>query len=97
MFNEGRYWERVQAGELIAVTLREGSPDPANQQPAGTKSVVYVIRTREGEDLVHAHAYVKPDGAIGASGRPDPKRIYKDGTVYRAGKQKDRPPEPLNV
>jgi hypothetical protein len=28
------------------------------------------------------HQYLRPDGTIGASGRPDPKALLEDGILY---------------
>jgi len=90
IFNEERYWERVQSGELIAVAIHEGTPTPDKQQPLGTKTVTVAIReTVDGPDLAHAHGFIQPDGTIGASGLMDPKRIWKDGKVYRIIKKKN--------
>lgn len=37
-------------------------------------------RTRE--DLAWVHQYQLPGGGIGASGRPDPKRLFEHGKIY---------------
>src|ERR1700728_1498913 len=83
MFNEGQYWEKVRSRELVAVVIHEGMPDPDSGQPSGTITRTYAIRDRDGNDLVHAHAFIQPGWIIGASGRLDPKRIWKDGVLYR--------------
>src|SRR5207247_3424047 len=88
MFNVGQYWERVLEGKLVAVPIHTGAPTPESGQPPGTTTKTFAIReTKNGPDLAHAHAFIRPDGTIGASGRPDPKRIWKDGKVYRIVKQ----------
>ena len=73
MFNEGRYWERVQAGELVVVPIHEGKPMPDKEQPSGTKTVTVSIRDHDGSELAHAHGFIQPGGIIGASGLMDPK------------------------
>jgi hypothetical protein len=84
MFNEGRYWERVREGELVAVEIHVGVPTPDKEQPPGTLTKTFAIReTHEGPDLAHAHAFIQPGWIIGASGRLDPKRIFRDGVLYR--------------
>jgi hypothetical protein len=30
------------------------------------------------------HQYLQPDGTLGASGQPDPKRLLHDGILYHA-------------
>ena len=42
---------------------------------------------KDGSELVRAHRFVLPDGSIGASGKPDPKRLLKDGKLYRIEKK----------
>jgi hypothetical protein len=32
--------------------------------------------SQDGEVLALVHQYLRPDGTIGASGKPDPKRLY---------------------
>ena len=32
--------------------------------------------------VAEVHQYVRPDGSLGGSGLPDPKRLYKDGILY---------------
>jgi hypothetical protein len=52
-------------------------------------------RTLAGEELARAHRYIGPDGKIGASGKPDPKRVYKDGKLYRIKSKKQLAREAL--
>lgn len=54
---------------------------PAAREPFCTRSqmVAYVVETME---LARAHRYLRPDGSLGASGRPDPKLVFKDGALY---------------
>lgn len=33
------------------------------------------------------HFYLRRDGTIGGSGKPDPKWLFEDGIVYAAQKQ----------
>jgi hypothetical protein len=35
-----------------------------------------------GEKVAGVHQYLRPDGTIGLSGRPDPKEVYIDGVLY---------------
>lgn len=43
-----------------------------------------------GDELARAHRYLRPDGKIGASGLPDPKRVFVNGVLYRIIKEKNR-------
>ncbi|MCY3960092.1 MAG: hypothetical protein OXG34_00275 [bacterium] len=35
----------------------------------------------DGQELALAHQYLLPDGTIGGSGRPDPKRLILDDEI----------------
>ena len=36
----------------------------------------------QGQWIAQAYQYVKPDGSLGASGKPDPKRIRQGGKIW---------------
>lgn len=76
---------RIERGELLPVLVSEGQPNPRMQQLAGTRSqVVEYVDSQGGRLVVVAlvHQYVRPDGSLGGSGRPDPKRVLHDGILY---------------
>jgi hypothetical protein len=87
IFNEGRYWERAQSGEFSQVILEDRHPSlmKANE-PYCTLSQSVSYRDANGNEVVRVHQYLRPDQTIGASGRPDPKRLWKDGVWYRLRK-----------
>jgi len=88
LFNECRFWERVQAGELRASLKREGHPaPPASGQPYCTRSQEVFYFDAEDLEVARVHQYLRPDGTLGGSGRPDPKRLLHEGTLYRLSKQ----------
>ena len=37
---------------------------------------------KKGQWHAQAYQYLRPDGTLGASGKPDPKRIRKDGKIW---------------
>jgi len=84
IFNE-HVWPRIQGGELMPIVASEGAPDPRNNQPPGTVSqrVEYWESTGSAlRKVATVHQYVRPDGSLGGSGRPDPKRVFHDGLLY---------------
>ena len=85
VFNEGRFHDRLTAGELIEVIEREGTPDPRNGQPPGTVSrTSWYTKPGPGlgfEKVALVHYYLLADGSIGGSGRHDPKRLILDGVI----------------
>jgi len=90
MFNDGRYWEQVQAGELTAVLMEERMAPSSAGQPPGTRSQMISYRDVSDKEIARVHQYLKPDGTVGASGKPDPKRLLINDTLFRLVKAKDR-------
>ncbi len=82
IFNDGRYAELVGHGELTEKLIREGKPSTAANEPPGTRSQVVAYLDRSGKQVCIVHRYLRPDGSLGGSGRPDPKKILKDGVIY---------------
>jgi len=84
-FAKGDYLNRATAGEFGCCLKRSGRAD-SRDEPPGTRSVVvsYVDEFRHRIFLVHF--YLRPDGAVGASGLPDPKWLYENGVVYQSFK-----------
>ena len=98
MFNEGGYWERAKKGEFSVVTLEDRHPAlMAANEPLCTHSQMVSYREPSTDyEVARVHQYLRPNGDIGASGKPDPKRLYKDGELYRLEKKAkaDQPPTP---
>lgn len=84
IFNEGRYFERVQSGELIPRRMKNNHPErPMQGEPWCTHSQMWFYYTRRRELVAVVHQYERPDGTLGLSGRPDPKKLYlEDRIVY---------------
>lgn len=90
-FNDGRYWERVQSGELRAEEWDSRHPSlPAANEPYCTRSLMLAYFDQAGNEVARVHQYLRPDGTVGASGRPDPKRLLDAGVLYRLVKRHNR-------
>lgn len=73
----------LQKGAFYAVVVKDRHPSlPAADEPYCTRSQMVSYRAQGGVELARAHQYLRPDRTIGLSGRPDPKRVLVDGTVY---------------
>lgn len=83
-FNGGRYWHRVQVGELWQVPEEEGHPSPPpSGEPYCTRSQMLSCHADELGQVARVHQYLRPDGSLGgAAGRPDPKELLEDGVLY---------------
>jgi len=79
---------RVQAGELREKIRSDGTPDPRNNQPPGSRSqiVAYheVAQGGSARAIALAHRYLRPDGTLGGSGKrlPDPRWVFHEGKIF---------------
>ena len=88
MFNEGGYWDKVKSGDLTSVALEDRHPSlTAANEPFCTRSQMISYRDSNNHEIARVHQYLRTDGTIGASGKPDPKRLFKDGVLYRLEKR----------
>jgi hypothetical protein len=83
MFNQGRYWEQAEAGELYWRIAADRHPAaPLANEPFCTQSQYIHYTDQRGEKVAEVHQYKRPDGSIGLSGRPDPKKLWVGGVLY---------------
>jgi hypothetical protein len=92
IFNQNNYWERVQSGELSAVVLESRNAPASAGQPPGTLSQSISYRDPDGNEIARVHQYLMTDGTLSAGGRPDPKRLFYNGVLYRLVKGGQEPP-----
>lgn len=92
LFNDGQYCERAERGELATVILPPADRLAPNEagQVIGTLTQMLSYRDAEGNEVARVHRYLRPDGTIGGSGRPDPKRLLENGVLYRLVKARNR-------
>ena len=84
MFNDGQYAAMIASGRLVATLLRHRHlqhPEQKNE-PYCTHAQMIRYSTQNGQWVVEVFQYLRPDGSIGASGRPDPKRLRIGRTVF---------------
>jgi hypothetical protein len=82
-FNEGRYVQRAAAGELRVVVKADRHPSqPKAREPHCTRSQIVSYFDHLGNELARAHRYLRKDGTLGASGKPDPKSLMDGNTLY---------------
>ena len=83
MFNQGRYWERVQSGQLKSKIMTDKHPSSNRaKEPICTRSQYIIYVNSQGQKVAGVHQYLRPDGKLGASGRPDPKELFQEGVLY---------------
>lgn len=88
IFNEGKYWEKTKSGEFSAVAIEDRHPSlTVANEPFCTRSQMISYRDQSNNEVARAHQYLRTDGTLGASGKPDPKRVLFNGTLYRLKKK----------
>lgn len=53
-------------------------------EPFCTRSQIVAYRDHLGHQVARVHQYLRPDGTIGLSERPDPQQLMEDGILYIA-------------
>ncbi len=83
IFNEGQCWEQIQQGLLQPILRADKHPSsPRASEPICTRSQYIIYVNTDGQKVAEVHQYLRADGSIGASGRPDPKLLMVDGVIY---------------
>ncbi len=82
VFNEGQYYERALAGEFeMRIKRNRHCEPPPCGEPVCTHSQIVYYYSQAGEPVAVVHQYRRPDGKLGASGRPDPKSLRTQGRI----------------
>jgi hypothetical protein len=91
LFNESNYPALIRTGQLRPEYIRnQPLKDPLQKnEPAGTRSQIIRYRDRNGQWMVVVHQYLRPNGTLGGSGLPDPKRLRIGNTVFIAARDPD--------
>jgi hypothetical protein len=83
MFNEGQYWQKAQTGPLWQAVEVDGHPSPPLAgEPFCTRSQIVSYRDENAREVARVHQYLRPDGSIGLSGKPDPQQLLHEGVLY---------------
>ena len=84
-FNGGPYLTDIIAGRLRPQYLRDRHLEaPAKGNPPCTRRQLIRYWDPDGNPVVEVFQYLREDGTLGASGRPDPKRLWRGGQVFIA-------------
>ena len=81
---KGDYLNRAINGEFGCCLAREMSFHSSRDEPPETRSLMVAYVDDAGHRVFLVHIYLRPDGTIGGSGKPDPKWLFEDGVVYAA-------------
>jgi hypothetical protein len=82
LFNESGYWELAKQGKLLEKVYSQAPPQKRSGEPPGTLSQIVAYLDSQGRQVAIVHQYLRKDGSIGGSGRPDPKKLFYQGNLY---------------
>lgn len=83
VFERAKILERAEAGDLRVEIIANNHPSrPKANEPFCTRSQMLSYRDKLGREVARAHRYLRPDGSIGLSGKPDPKRVLYNLELY---------------
>lgn len=82
LFNDGQYYQQLLDNKLTAHLKADKilSKVPVGE-PEGTRSQIVYYFDLEGNPVAIVHQYMRPDGTIGASGKPDPKKLFLEDRI----------------
>ena len=84
IFNELRLAEAVAAGKLSIRLRKDKDPSPpAASEPLCTRSQAVAYLDDQGSRVAVVHQFLRQDGSLGASGRPDPKMVLHRGEILK--------------
>lgn len=83
MFNDGKYWEQTKEGKLRPKLVANNHPSsPRAKEPFCTRSQYIIYIDSKGQKVAGVHQYLRTNGKIGASGRPDPEELLVNGILH---------------
>lgn len=86
LFNQSDIPRQISTGLLRPEYLRNKHLTPDRTEELGlpycTHAQMIRYRDQEGRPVVEVFQYLRPDGSLGASGLPDPKRLWLGSAVY---------------
>jgi hypothetical protein len=84
LFQRHHFLAKVSNGELVPSITRDTHPSrTVANEPfcTRTQEISYLDGNRQ--EVARVHQYLRTNGTIGASGRPDPKRLKIGTQLYR--------------
>lgn len=91
LFNEGRYFERVETGELVVSDVIDVGPSPPNFT-IGSRSQMVEYQTQSALTVAWVHQDGDSVGNPAEGSTPDPKYLFHEGVRYKPSEFPHRRP-----
>ncbi len=88
-FNENHLYEKTLTGEIHKIVKRNSHCEPPPKgEPFCTHSQIVYYYDKSNNPLAIVHQYLRPDGKLGASGLPDPKKLIMEDKILMVKREK---------
>ncbi len=82
IFNREQYYQQTLDGRLIAIIKKDRHPEsPPTGEPFCTRSQIVIYYDQANRWVALVHQYLRRDGTLGGSGKPDPKRLLHGNRI----------------
>lgn len=88
--------QELIAGKVTCNIVDANNPCISGRIPLGSVSQSLRLYDTSNTQVAKIHRYIKPDGAIGASGKNDPKRLTIGSVVFHQPREGHTAPELSN-
>ena len=78
---------KINQGLLSPQVMADRHPSSIKaKEPICTRSQFVAYLDKKNQKIAWVHQYLRKDGTLGASGKPDPKQIVLSGIVYKVSR-----------
>lgn len=82
IFNREQFYQQTLDGRLKTVIKKDRHPDfPPTGEPICTRSQIVLYYDQDDRWIALVHQYLRRDGTLGGSGKPDPKRLHYQNRI----------------
>jgi hypothetical protein len=83
IFNDNNYLYRINSGDFTKETIYDEHVKRTKPKiPKCSRSQIIAYRDSSGQDVTKVHRYLRRDGSLGGSGKPDPKWLLHENILY---------------
>jgi hypothetical protein len=81
-FNRNEGGNPARRARLKVRRVYDEPASPMSKQEPGTRSIVDSYYDETDRKVMTLHHFLRPNGTLGGSGKPDPKELLVDGIMY---------------
>ena len=91
IFNSEEYFEKINSVEIYTcISKNSHLENPRPPDPYCTHSQILYYYSQEPRLVAIVHQYQRPDGSLGQSGLPDPKKVFLPERIIQLRKEEEQ-------